>query len=244
MKINRKDIRNDLVNVLFANIVPVCSDKMIKKHKGRTVLKENERYDAVRHCRYVDEVLRDAPWSYSDDFLEKNKIDFVAHDDIPYPCGEVDDIYAKLKKRGMFLPTQRTDGVSTSDVVARIVRDYDIYVRRNLARGYSAKELNVSFLKEKKIKLQEKVDRLKNKGKNLIDVIGETTDDVLSKWEEKSKEVIDHFVMFFFRKPLKILSNSKRKLMNAIGSDVSSSSSPSTSDDDDDEIPSKKRRIV
>ncbi|XP_066260595.1 choline-phosphate cytidylyltransferase A-like isoform X2 [Euwallacea similis] len=233
-----RQAKNVFPNVYL--IVGVCSDHLLHQYKGRSVLTEEERYNAVRHCRYVDEVLRDAPWSYSDEFLEEHKIDFVAHDDEPYACDDVDDIYCDLKRKGMFIATQRTNGVSTTDIVARIVRDYDGYVRRNLARGYSAKELNVSFLKEKRLKLQNKMDELKDKGKRVMDSIGERTDDLLSRWEEKSKEVIDGFVKVFLKKPLRLLHASKDKIMKAI--------TPPESSSDEDHLedmpgPSKRRRM-
>lgn len=52
----------------------VCSDELTHKYKGFTVMTEIERYEALRHCRYVDEILRDAPWTLTPEFLEKHKV--------------------------------------------------------------------------------------------------------------------------------------------------------------------------
>ncbi len=60
-------------------------------------------------------------------------------------------------------------GVSTSDVIIRIVRDYDNFVRRNLSRGHSGKEMNVPFIKEKAILLDLAVEKQK---KNVTEWIG------------------------------------------------------------------------
>ncbi|XP_042203144.1 choline-phosphate cytidylyltransferase B-like isoform X4 [Homarus americanus] len=206
---------------LFPNvylIVGVNSDALTHQCKGRTVMTEDERYEAVRHCRYVDEVVPDAPWTLDDEFLEKHKIDFVAHDDIPYTTGSATDVYAHIKARGMFISTERTEGVSTSDVVSRIVKDYDVYVRRNLARGYSAKDLNVSYINEKKYRLQNKLDDLKKKGKEMIEDIEGKRTDLISKWEEKSREFIDTFLMLFGRdgRLTQYLSEKKDSVMSAL----------------------------
>lgn len=48
---------------------------------------------------------------------------------------------------GKFKETKRTDGISTSDIIMRIVKDYNQFVMRNLDRGYSRKELNLSYVK-------------------------------------------------------------------------------------------------
>ncbi|KOX78915.1 Choline-phosphate cytidylyltransferase A [Melipona quadrifasciata] len=217
-------------------IVGVCNDQLTHSKKGRTVMTDIERYDAVRHCRYVDEVVRDAPWELDDEFLTKHKIDFVAHDDIPYMTDDSTDVYAGLKAKGMFVATQRTEGVSTSDIVARIVKDYDIYVRRNLARGYSAKELNVSFLNA-------------NKGKRVMENIGEKRMDMISKWEEKSRDFIDAFLLLFGREGRlsTIWNESKGRLMQALSPpaspkrDGSPNGSNSSNNDEDQTSPPPKK---
>jgi len=180
-------------------IVGVCNDELTHSMKGRTVMNDTERYEAVRHCRYVDELLVDAPWTLDDEFLTKHKIDFVAHDDLPYGASGAEDIYQRLKDKGMFLATQRTEGISTTDVITRIIKDYDIYVRRNLQRGYNAKDLNVGYIKEKTIQFKDKVDRVKKISHDFIEKIEDKSQELIHRWEDKSRELVTNFVDLFSR---------------------------------------------
>ncbi len=45
----------------------------------------------------------------------------MAHDAIPYVTEDIEDVYAFVKKLGKFKETKRTEGISTSDIIMRIL---------------------------------------------------------------------------------------------------------------------------
>ncbi|KAK9316157.1 choline-phosphate cytidylyltransferase [Lipomyces starkeyi] len=133
-------------------ICGIPNDEETHRQKGLTVLTDRQRAETLRHCRWVDEIIENAPWVVTPEFIEKHKIDYVAHDDIPYAgAGGTADIYQPIKESGKFLVTQRTEGISTSYIITKIIRDYDKYLIRNFSRGVTRQELNVSWLKKNEL---------------------------------------------------------------------------------------------
>ncbi|KAK9842290.1 hypothetical protein WJX81_004813 [Elliptochloris bilobata] len=143
-------------------LVGCCSDELTHRYKGKTVMTQEERYESLRHCKWVDEVVEDAPWVVTEGFIAKHDINFVTHDALPYSdaTGQGKDVYENVKRLGKFRETKRTEGISTSDVILRVIRNYNDYVLRNLARGYTRKELGLSLVREKQIRARAGMQQL------------------------------------------------------------------------------------
>lgn len=61
----------------------------------------NCRLEAARHCRWVDEIVAEAPWVIDEAFLKKYEIDYVAHDEDAYASAGHDDVYGYVKSQGV-----------------------------------------------------------------------------------------------------------------------------------------------
>lgn len=125
-------------------IAGVHGDEDTLRYKGVAVMSAKERCESVRHCRHVDEVVENAPWLITDDFVRSRRIDYVAHDEDPYSCSQAgeSDIYGWLKAENRFVPTRRTVNISTSCLITRIIRNRGIFIDRQVSRGVSREDLN------------------------------------------------------------------------------------------------------
>jgi choline-phosphate cytidylyltransferase len=133
-------------------IVGVCTDEETRKEKSKTIMNFKERYEAISHCKWTDEVVQ-GPWLCSIEFLDNIGAHYMAHDPEPYPYEDMDDCYGVFKEHGRFLATRRTEGVSTTDLILRVLTDYNIYLERQVRKGCTPKELGISNSKFLAVKL-------------------------------------------------------------------------------------------
>jgi len=128
-------------------VAGVVSDEEIIANKGPPVLSLEERMVMVSGLKWVDEVIADAPYAINENFMKKlfdeYNIDYIIHGDDPCLLPDGSDAYALAKKAGRYKQIKRTEGVSSTDLVGRMllcVRDRpnsDNHNHSNLQRQFS-----------------------------------------------------------------------------------------------------------
>jgi ethanolamine-phosphate cytidylyltransferase len=99
-------------------IVGIHSDEDIEKYKRLPIIPEQDRYEIVKSCKYVDEVIESAPLVISKDFIKKYCIDFVVRGDDITP--ELLRQQADPISMGVMKYVPRTKNVSTTSIVQKI----------------------------------------------------------------------------------------------------------------------------
>lgn len=79
-----------------------------------------ERVAVIESCRYVDEVIADAPFRVTQDFLAEHAITTVVHGDDLSPEG-AESIYGPAAEAGGYVAVPRTGGISTTELIQRVL---------------------------------------------------------------------------------------------------------------------------
>ncbi|KAL5974905.1 Ethanolamine-phosphate cytidylyltransferase [Asimina triloba] len=110
-------------------VVGVVSDSEITANKGPPVTPLHERMIMVGAVKWVDEVIPDAPYAITKEFMNKlfneYNIDYIIHGDDPCLLPDGTDAYALAKKAGRFKQIKRTEGVSSTDIVVEYSEEFE-----------------------------------------------------------------------------------------------------------------------
>lgn len=105
-------------------VVGVLSDDTAAAYKRRPIMTLAERVRVIEACRYVDEVVPDAPMVLTHAFLEEHGIDLVVHgDDLDTQAAAT--VYGPAAETGRLRLVPRTSGLSTTAIIARLQRRSD-----------------------------------------------------------------------------------------------------------------------
>jgi cytidyltransferase-like protein len=104
-------------------IVGIHSDEDVAQYKRIPILTTEERAYTVAACRYVDEVILNAPLHIDEAYIREHQIDLVIHgDDISQE--KCQQWYGVPMRMGIFKLVPYTEGISTTYIIHRIVSLY------------------------------------------------------------------------------------------------------------------------
>ena len=100
-------------------LVGIYADDVLESYKRRPILTMEERAASVAGCRYVDEVLLNAPLIVDTDWIGKYDIHLVVHGD-EFTQEQLEYYYKVPIQMGIFRTVPYTPGISTSEIIRRI----------------------------------------------------------------------------------------------------------------------------
>ncbi|KZT65612.1 hypothetical protein DAEQUDRAFT_746933 [Daedalea quercina L-15889] len=100
-------------------MVGVLADDLCEAHQTPIIWPHVDRCEVLRHCRWVDEVVPDAPWTLDEHFLRANRIDYVAIDEgsSVNPACDKERLrgYDLVKSLRKAVPTRRTNTMTAPE---------------------------------------------------------------------------------------------------------------------------------
>ena len=100
-------------------LVGIHSDKVVEEYKRSPIMTMQERLDTVSSCRYVDEVIPNAPLVVDQEWIKKHEIDLVVHGD-DFSTNMQEFCYRAPMDLGILRYVSYTPGVSTTEIINRI----------------------------------------------------------------------------------------------------------------------------
>ena len=100
-------------------LVGVHADDAVLEHKRQPILTMEERVACVAGCRYVDEVLPNAPWITSREWIEQHGINLVVHGS-DYSEADLSSTHAVPIEMGILRIADYTPSISTTEIILRI----------------------------------------------------------------------------------------------------------------------------
>jgi cytidyltransferase-like protein len=100
-------------------IVGVLSDETAASYKRRPIMTLAERVAVIEACWYVDQVIADAPFRVTEEFLDEHAITTVVHGDDLTPEG-AESIYGPAVDGERLVYVQRAEGISTTELIQRV----------------------------------------------------------------------------------------------------------------------------
>lgn len=99
----------------------VHSDEEITENKGPTVMTLPERLAAVDACKWTTKTVPYAPYVTALDWISHYGCQYVVHGDDITSDASGEDCYRFVKAAGRFIVVKRTPGISTTDLVGRML---------------------------------------------------------------------------------------------------------------------------